>query len=538
MLAGDEADSMYLAKLPSSSTAVPLDAGAWEEYYGVVRGSWNDNPLIAVTEVRDANWGCMDSAAANFSPDATADDTSCKADLEAAVVAVELTGIGDPFYFKLQPTLVNNRPHYTTGGGTFHVYWTQRADGGAFHGSSRGSEGGWVLDDDSDASEYRAFIHTNSLAVPLGDGGWKEGRDYSPAAVTVVDDAEWGCTDPAAENFSRDATADDESCAADLDAQPRMVCLTASLKSPDGETENLDAGDYLCMELQPDLLNNRAQYVWEGRLLRYSALQRAWVFAETDGQVVAHASSASVSMPSKAFTLDVDQPIPDDCDGLETCEKLKAGWVLVMHVLDNVGDAGVAEPWPWQQACLDIFMCSQQDLEQASAASSDRQMRDLLPRTLAQGSSDGLESWSSTCIACLNKAIEHDEPTGPDCKSALCGQIAGCLDTTVCDTSYLSDDILDTPTNAEQIGVRVMLMKSCPDELLVCLTTRGCEDELDDAVAAGSSDDPSPEMEALIVCKDGSASGGTDWVGDSFGEILVRSLADKKSSHLSEPAIC
>jgi hypothetical protein len=62
--------------------------------------------------------GCMVPAALNYSPVATVDDGSCVADLTVAPQTLMLTGrLRTPYeeyYFRLQPDLVNNRPHYAT----------------------------------------------------------------------------------------------------------------------------------------------------------------------------------------------------------------------------------------------------------------------------------------------------------------------------------------------------------------------------------------------------------------------------------------
>jgi hypothetical protein len=59
---------------------------------------------------------CTDPAAVNYSPVATADDGSCMADLTVAPQTLMLTGSlrnpNEVYYFRLQPDLLNNRPHY------------------------------------------------------------------------------------------------------------------------------------------------------------------------------------------------------------------------------------------------------------------------------------------------------------------------------------------------------------------------------------------------------------------------------------------
>jgi hypothetical protein len=498
-------DGMFLAKLPSSSLMVPLGAGGWEEYFGVVNARWTATESLTVAEVPDARWGCMNDDAENFDVAATADDTTCAADLSAAASTLVLTGIGgEPFYFQVQSELLNNRPHYATRGGMFQLYWTQSADGGAMGGRLQvvGSQGGWVVDDDTDDAEYRAFIHSNSLAVPLGAVGWKEGADYSPAAVAELEaDVEWGCTDPAAANFSPQATADDESCNANLDTTARVVCVS----SADAEGESGAVEQVGCLELQPDLVDGRPSYVGvydedsiaQG-MLSYSLSQRAWLLELNlgDGRVL----STSLSVPAEVPSSNGDDHR--------------------YYIADSVDEDGAVQLWDWQQSCLDVHLCFEQDLEHANAR-GDRQLRDLLPPFhIRNVEADG---WSIACVTCLERTydswLDPPETEADDCSSEFCAQISSCIDATICETSDLTSDMLDVPTDVVQIGVKSRLRDLCSTELMSCLTTRGCDDELDAVLESGeAANDASPELEALIACN----PSGVDFKRGSWGEILVR----------------
>lgn len=528
VLAADLAiDGMFLAKLPSSSLSIPLGAGEWEEYFGVVNARWTDAESLVVAEVLDARWGCMNDDAENFDAAATADDLTCAADLSAVAPALVLSDISSgPFYFQVQPELLNNRPHYETRGGMFQLYWTQNADGGALGERLQavGSQGGWVFDDDTDDSEYHAFIHSSSLTVPLGAVGWKEGADYSPAAVAELEgDVEWGCTDPAAANFSPQATADDESCTADLETAARVVCVSRT--ELEGESEAVEQVG--CLGLQPDLVDGRPFYkgvydVYDGYEttiqgdLVYSLSERAWLLTAfvpssvsaslTDEPDLEDYPSGRVSSTSLSVPARVASYSPRNYDHY--------------YISKSIDEDGAVQLWDWQQSCLDAHLCFEQDLEHANAR-GDRQLRDLLPPFHNNAEAD--DSWSIVCTMCLERTydswLDPPETEADDCSSEFCEQISSCIDATICRTSDLTSDMLDVPTDVVQIGVKARLTDSCPTELLLCITTRGCEDELYAALESGQAvDGVSPELQALIAC----SPSGVNFMHGSWGEILVR----------------
>ena len=72
--------------------------------------------------------GCMNPAALNYLLAATVDDGSCVADLAVAPQTLMLTGRlrtpNEEYYFRLQPDLMNNRPHYATPDGSMYLYWS------------------------------------------------------------------------------------------------------------------------------------------------------------------------------------------------------------------------------------------------------------------------------------------------------------------------------------------------------------------------------------------------------------------------------
>lgn len=215
-------DERVFAYLISAS---PTGTGGWTQ------GDCPDvcSPL-SVTEVVDVIWGCTDPTAGNFSPEATASDGSCIADLRAVAQTLALSGrlcCSDTLYFQLQPELVNGRPHYATRDHKWFLYWIEALPSYLVRFTSI-----WVLADDMELlsptsssnptiSMY-ALIASTSLVVPDGVGEWSEIawehgagatlRNNPALAVVEVPHAVWGCTYSTAVNFRSTATADDGSC--------------------------------------------------------------------------------------------------------------------------------------------------------------------------------------------------------------------------------------------------------------------------------------------------------------------------------------
>jgi hypothetical protein len=167
--------------------------------------------------------GCINPAALNYSPVATVDDGSCVADLAVAPQTLMLTGRlrtpNEEYYFRLQPDLMNNRPHYATADGSMYLYWSAPSL------TLRNDAGRWYLDNNDDDSDhttwYTAYLVSTSLALPLGATTWIEyygdvyngGYQDNPSfALTEGRDTVWGCMDPAALNYSPVATMDDGTC--------------------------------------------------------------------------------------------------------------------------------------------------------------------------------------------------------------------------------------------------------------------------------------------------------------------------------------